>query len=170
MDGMSSFWAESDAISRLVVALLLGMSVSAWVLIFWKGWVLQRARHDIARAVPAFWSADTLAAGRTRLDALDREQVLLPLLDAASTPDAAGGHPLAKQVVGQHRRDCHRQTGGGHDQRLADRAGHLVYRHRAGGRYAQQRVVNAPDRAEQAYERRRAADRGQQHLAKLQVG
>ena len=31
-------------------------------------------------------------------------------------------------------------------------------------------AVAAPDRAEQAYERRRAADRGQQHLAKLQVG
>ena len=90
MDGLSTFWAESDAIGRVVVALLLGMSVSAWVLIFWKGWVLQRARHDIARAVPVFWSADTLAAGRARLDALDREHVLLPLLDAASTPDAAG--------------------------------------------------------------------------------
>ncbi len=90
MDGLSTFWAESDAIGRMVVALLLGMSVSAWVLIFWKGWVLQRARQDIARAVSAFWSADTLTAGRSRLDALDREQVLLPLLDAASTPDAAG--------------------------------------------------------------------------------
>ena len=90
MDGLSTFWAESDAIGRVVVALLLGMSVSAWVLIFWKGWVLQRARHDIARAVPVFWAADTLAAGRARLDALDREHVLLPLLDAASTPDAAG--------------------------------------------------------------------------------
>ena len=90
MDGLASFWAESDAIGRSVVALLLAMSVSAWVLIFWKGWVLQRARRDIDRAVPAFWAADTLAAGRTRLGALDREQVLLPLLDAASTPDAAG--------------------------------------------------------------------------------
>ena len=90
MGGLTTFWAESDAIGRVVVALLLGMSVSAWVLIFWKGWVLQRARHDIARAVPVFWSADTLAAGRARLDALDREHVLLPLLDAASTPDAAG--------------------------------------------------------------------------------
>jgi biopolymer transport protein ExbB len=90
MGGLSSFWAESDAIGRTVVVLLLAMSVSAWVLIFWKGWVLHRTRQDIDRAVPAFWSADTLAAGRTRLDALDRERVLLPLLDAASTADAAG--------------------------------------------------------------------------------
>ena len=90
MDGLATFWAESDAIGRTVVALLLAMSVSAWVLIFWKGWVLQRARRDIDRAVPTFWAADTLAAGRARLGALDREQVLLPLLDAASTLGAAG--------------------------------------------------------------------------------
>ena len=90
MDGLAAFWAESDAIGRTVVGLLLVMSVSAWVLIFWKGWVLQRARRDIARAVPAFWRAETLAAGGARLIAFDREQVLAPLLAAASTPDEAG--------------------------------------------------------------------------------
>ncbi len=90
MDGLAIFWAESDAIGRTVVGLLLLMSVSAWVLIFWKGWVLHRARRDIARAVPAFWAADTLDAGRTRLAALDREQVLLPLLDAGTTPEPTG--------------------------------------------------------------------------------
>ena len=90
MDGLASFWAESDAIGRTVVGLLLVMSVSAWVLIFWKGWVLHRARRDIARAVPAFWAADTLDAGRIRLAALDREQVLLPLLDAGTRPEPTG--------------------------------------------------------------------------------
>ena len=90
MQGLAIFWAESDAIGRTVVGLLLVMSVSAWVLIFWKGWVLHRARRDIARAVPAFWAADTLAAGRSRLAALDREQVLLPLLDAGTTTEPTG--------------------------------------------------------------------------------
>jgi len=90
MQGLAQFWAESDAIGRAVATLLLAMSVSAWVVIFWKGWVLQRARRDIARAVPAFWAADQLDAGRTRLQALDREQVLLPLLAASTTPDATG--------------------------------------------------------------------------------
>ena len=90
MDGLAQFWAESDAIGRTVVLLLLAMSVSAWVLILWKGRVLHRARRDIARAVPAFWAADSWAAGQTRLAALDREQVLLPLLQAGLTPDAAG--------------------------------------------------------------------------------
>jgi biopolymer transport protein ExbB len=78
-----------------VAALLLAMSVSAWVLIFWKGWVLLRARRDIDRAVPAFWSAGSLDAGRTRLAALDREQVLLPMLDAGTAldPDPARWPP-----------------------------------------------------------------------------
>ncbi len=90
MQGLTQFWAESDAIGRTVVALLLAMSVSAWVLIFWKGWVLVRARRDIDLAVAAFWAADSLDAGRVRLAALDREQVLLPLLDAGTAADAAG--------------------------------------------------------------------------------
>ena len=98
MEGLAAFWAESDAIGRTVVALLLAMSVSAWVLIAWKGWVLLRARRDIARAVPAFWAADTLSAGSARLLALDREQVLLPLLLASTTTDAAG--TLASRASG----------------------------------------------------------------------
>jgi biopolymer transport protein ExbB len=89
MNGLAQFWGESDGIGRAVVALLLLLSVSAWVLIFWKGWVLQRARRDIARAVPAFWAAESLQAGHARLAALDREQVLLPLLLASTSADPA---------------------------------------------------------------------------------
>jgi biopolymer transport protein ExbB len=90
MQGLTQFWAESDAIGRTVVALLLAMSVSAWVVIVWKTWVLVRARRDIERAVPAFWAADNLDAGRTRLAALDREQVLLPLLQAGTLVEPSG--------------------------------------------------------------------------------
>ena len=90
MDGLLQFWAETDAIGRTVAALLLAMSVSAWVLILWKGWVLQRARRDIGLAVPAFWAAASLDAGRSRLAALDREALLRPLLEAAVTPDPSG--------------------------------------------------------------------------------
>jgi len=98
MGGLAAFWAESDAIGRMVVALLLAMSVSAWVLIVWKGWVLLRTRRDIARAVPAFWAADTLPAGSARLLELDREQVLLPLLRASTSADEAG--TLASRASG----------------------------------------------------------------------
>jgi biopolymer transport protein ExbB len=90
VQGLLQFWQESDAIGRTVVVLLLAMSVAAWVLIFWKGWVLRRARRDMDRAVGAFWSADSPEAGRHRLAALDRETVLLPLLDAGLMAEPAG--------------------------------------------------------------------------------
>jgi biopolymer transport protein ExbB len=90
MDGLSNFWNQADSVGRAVALLLLAMSVSAWVLVLWKGWLLRRAAADIERAVPAFWDAATLADGRTRLAAMDREGILLPLFDAASATAAAG--------------------------------------------------------------------------------
>ncbi len=90
MEGLADFWNRSDAVGRAVAFALLAMSVAAWVLILWKGWLLRRAARDIERAVPAFWEAASLADGRTRLAAMDREQVLLPLLDAATASPAAG--------------------------------------------------------------------------------
>ena len=87
MGGFQQFWAGGDAITRSVAALLLLMSVSAWVVILWKGWLLRRVRRDIERAVPAFWAAPTIEAGRAQLAAFDREHVLGPLLAAAvATP------------------------------------------------------------------------------------
>ena len=83
MGGFENFWSQGDAITRSVALLLLLMSVGAWVMIFWKGWLLRRVRHDLRRAVPAFWSAATLDEGREQLAAFDREAVLQPLLAAA---------------------------------------------------------------------------------------
>ncbi len=84
MTGFQQFWQQGDAITRSVAVLLLVMSISAWVLIFWKGWLLRRVRSDIARAVPAFWAAADLDAARNQLGAFDRERVLTPLLAAAT--------------------------------------------------------------------------------------
>jgi biopolymer transport protein ExbB len=90
MTGLQEFWAQGDAITRAVAALLLLMSISAWVMIFWKSWLLRRARRDIERAVPAFWAARTLADGSEQLALFDREGVLRPLLAAATdSADAA---------------------------------------------------------------------------------
>jgi biopolymer transport protein ExbB len=90
VEGLLHFWEGGDAVTRAVGLMLLSMSVAAWVLILWKGWLLRRASADIARAVPAFWDAASVADGRARLAALDREQVLLPLLDAAAAVPPAG--------------------------------------------------------------------------------
>jgi len=90
MDGLTQFLRQTDGVGRAVAVLLLLMSISAWVVIVWKGFVLRRARHDIARAVPAFWDAAGLDEGRIRLSGLDREQLLAPLVDAAMHRPAGG--------------------------------------------------------------------------------
>lgn len=90
MDGLAYFWSQSDGVGRAVALLLLTMSVTAWVLILWRSWLLRRAAADIARAVPAFWAAPDWAEGRSRLLQLDREQLLLPLLDAARAKSGSG--------------------------------------------------------------------------------
>jgi biopolymer transport protein ExbB len=112
MEGFATFWSASDAIGRAVALLLLAMSVASWVTIVWKAWALDRARRDIERAVPAFWAAPNLDEGRTRLAALDREQVLLPLMEAATASASAGtleaqGH-LDSQLTRRLRDALHR--------------------------------------------------------------
>ncbi|MEO8059395.1 MAG: MotA/TolQ/ExbB proton channel family protein [Burkholderiales bacterium] len=90
MGGFENFWAQGDTITRAVAALLLLMSVSAWVVILWKGWLLRRVRKDIERAVPAFWAAPSVDSGREQLAAFDRERALGPLLSAAVATPPAG--------------------------------------------------------------------------------
>jgi biopolymer transport protein ExbB len=112
MAAFSDFWSGSDAVGRIVALLLLAMSVSAWVLIFWKGWVLRRVGRDIERAVAAFWSAPSLHEGRERLGQLDREHLLQPLLDAALAQPTAGtlatNSQLASQLTRRLRDALHR--------------------------------------------------------------
>ena len=90
MSGLATFWTQGDVVIRGVAMLLLAMSVSAWVVIFWKGWLLRRVRGDIERAVPAFWAAPSLDAGRNALAAFDREHALVPLLAAAVATPSGG--------------------------------------------------------------------------------
>ena len=90
MEGMSGFWGQSDFISRTVALLLLAMSVSSWVIILWKGWLLRRAGSDIQRGVAAFWGAASVSEARERLQGLDREAILRSLVDAALLQPARG--------------------------------------------------------------------------------
>ncbi|ODU02598.1 MAG: hypothetical protein ABS89_05645 [Thiobacillus sp. SCN 63-1177] len=74
-----------------------------------------------------------------------------------------------RRVVGKHGGDCDGQAQRGHDQRLADRAGDLVEAARPAHADVDQRVINAPYRAEQADEGRRGGDRRQHGVAVLQA-
>ncbi len=80
---------QGDAVTRAVALLLLMMSVGSWVVILWKAWLLRRAAADVARGTVAFWQAGSLDSARDLLVALDREALVLPLLDA-TRPAAPG--------------------------------------------------------------------------------
>ena len=86
---------QGDAVSWLVGVLLLIMSVASWVLILWKSWLLLRASRDVSRSTAAFWQSASLADASQRLQAFDRESLVLPLIAAtrlsASTTLAGAG-------------------------------------------------------------------------------
>ena len=89
MGGLRHFWEQGDLITRGVAVLLLAMSVSAWVLIVWKGWLLRRARADIARRAGLLGCAHD-GRGQRQL-AFDREGVPAPAARRAATASAARG-------------------------------------------------------------------------------
>lgn len=90
MEGLATYWQQADTVGRAVGLMLLLMSVSTWAAIFWKAWMLMRARRDLAVGTSAFWRAADLASARSALQTLDRDGVLLPLVEAVQAPEAPG--------------------------------------------------------------------------------
>jgi biopolymer transport protein ExbB len=80
---------QGDAVSALVAAVLLLMSIASWVVIAYKSWLLWRARQDVARVTQAFWQAPHLEQAAAQAQALDRHQLISPLLSACE-PRRAG--------------------------------------------------------------------------------
>jgi biopolymer transport protein ExbB len=78
--------ASGDAITVLVALLLLVMSVSSWVVILWKAWLLQRAAGDVERSTAAFWQAPSLGDAQRQVGSFDREALVLPLIEATQEP------------------------------------------------------------------------------------
>ena len=97
MEGLATYWQQADTVGRAVGLMLLLMSVSTWAVIFWKTWMLTRARRDLAVGTSAFWRAADLASARSALQTLDRDGVLLPLVEAVQAPEAPG--TLATRAV-----------------------------------------------------------------------
>ena len=94
MNATQLFW-QGDGLTKGVALLLLAMSVSSWVVILWKTWLLQRASGDVTRCLAAFWQSDSVDAALPRLAAFDRVGLVTPLLlatrsDGAGTLAAAG--------------------------------------------------------------------------------
>ena len=87
MDLLQLF-GQADGITRLVALLLLAMSVSSWVVILWKAWLLQRAAADVQRCTTVFWQSPALEQGRASVAGFDREQLVVPLIDATGAQQA----------------------------------------------------------------------------------
>ena len=74
---------QGDAVHTSVALVLLSMSVVAWFVIFWKGWLLQRASRDVSRSTAAFWQSPDMQGALLALPAFDREGLVLPLVHAS---------------------------------------------------------------------------------------
>lgn len=73
---------QGDAVSKGVAFLLLAMSVSSWVVIVWKTWLLRRASGDVARSTAAFWQSASIDEAFPKVQAFDRVVLVAPLLSA----------------------------------------------------------------------------------------
>ncbi len=76
------FLANGDVVSNLVAALLLLMSVSSWIVILWKSWMLRRAGGDVGRSTAAFWQSTDIDQANDKARAFDRDQLVVPLIAA----------------------------------------------------------------------------------------
>jgi biopolymer transport protein ExbB len=75
-------FTQGDAVSKIVALLLLVMSISSWVVILWKAWLLHRATGDVRRSTAAFWQSATIEEARPRVEAFDRSALVTPLINA----------------------------------------------------------------------------------------
>ena len=74
--------AHGDAVSRSVAALLLVMSVSSWVVILWKAWLLRGGTRDVVRSIAAFWQSPSIGDAELSLKTFDRAALVLPAVSA----------------------------------------------------------------------------------------
>jgi biopolymer transport protein ExbB len=103
---------HGDGVSRSVAALLLVMSVSSWVMILWKAWLLRGGTRDVLRSIAAFWRSRSLEEAELSLKAFDRAALVLPAVSAvrnlAMSPDKGtlGGTVERSQRVTRVLRDA----------------------------------------------------------------
>ena len=81
-----TFWAEGDWVTRFVAVALLVMSVSTWVVIFWKLNLLRRVKSDVPQSTAAFWQSAQFEEAHARVAQFDRDQSVTPLLEATLLP------------------------------------------------------------------------------------
>jgi biopolymer transport protein ExbB len=93
---------QGDVVTQATALLLLVLSVASWVVMGYKAWLLARSRRQVPQCVAAFWRAPTVASAREQIASVDRNGLVLPLVDALAAQHApaglnATGLPLAQQ-------------------------------------------------------------------------
>jgi biopolymer transport protein ExbB len=108
---LHDLFRQGDAITQVVTILLLAMSVSSWVVILWKAWLLHRASGDVTRSTAAFWQASSVGEGREQVRSFDRESLVLPLIvatDAQAPGSLATAGDRSQQLTRLLRDALHR--------------------------------------------------------------
>jgi len=108
---LAQFFWQGDTLARGVALLLLLMSVSSWVVIVWKAWLLHRASRDVDRCIAAFWQAGNIEDAIRNIKAFDREALVFPMVEATkieATRTLAGAGGLATQLTRVLRNALHR--------------------------------------------------------------
>ncbi|MFO1345028.1 MAG: MotA/TolQ/ExbB proton channel family protein [Rhodocyclaceae bacterium] len=82
--GLAHFWAQGDAVTHFVAILLLGLSLASWYVMAGKIHALWQARRCHARALSAFWGAESLPAAIDAIRSEDRTGVLAGLAIAGA--------------------------------------------------------------------------------------
>lgn len=86
---MNHFIENADFVSITVASILILMSISSWVVIIIKSWLLLQAKKQIPQAIAAFWQAPDLATACQASASFDKKGFLNPLLDTVNntSPD-----------------------------------------------------------------------------------
>jgi biopolymer transport protein ExbB len=81
--GALELLTHGDGVSRSVAALLFAMSISSWVVILWKAWMLRGGTRAVVRSIAAFWQSPSFDDAEARVRAFDRAVLVLPAVSAA---------------------------------------------------------------------------------------
>ncbi|MFC5302497.1 MotA/TolQ/ExbB proton channel family protein [Azospira restricta] len=82
--GLAHFWAQGDAVTHFAAIVLLALSLVSWTVIAGKLHALWLARRCHAKALAAFWGAESLPAAIDAIRAGDRTGVLAGLAVAGA--------------------------------------------------------------------------------------
>ena len=93
---------KGDVVSSTVSVGLFLMSVSSWVVIVWKSWLLRRAHGDVTRSMAAFWQARSVDEALGRMRVFDRDALVVPLVEATDIKGEgtlAGAGDVSQQLT-----------------------------------------------------------------------